>query len=683
MATRYSKPRTAEQKKHAERMRQEKVAKLHDRLAEAVQSIQSGDDWKRFLDASRKFHTYSARNVMLILSQNPDATRVAGFRTWGEFGRHVRKGEKGLQILRPVIAKPRADDASDTTSKSATTDTTSKSAADPAAEGRPRIVGYAVAHVFDVGQTDGEPLPEPPRVELLRGQAPAGLFDALAAEVESRGFTLHIARDAAALGGANGQTNYADRTVHVRGDVDDAQQVKTLAHELAHVMMHDPAAGGGRPDCRGLIEVEAESTAYIVAAEHGLDTSDYSFGYVAGWAGEDTAAIEKTAARVTETAGAIIEATTENIDQRAELAEQGRAANAVLAAKVEATHDHIAAGPTPAHRDTLDRVQAHFTAALPSDSRAVELLAERGISIDTAAAAGAGVAAAGSDRLPGTVTDLTAIGAVAPTGNDGWRKTFRDRLTFPLSNADGQVVGWTGRDLSGSDSAPKWLNSPTSEVFDKQTAAFRVGPAEADTVIVTEGAFDAIAVAQHHPKAIGFAPAGTALSSDHAQQLADSGKTIIVAFDGDEAGRNAAARTHDTLTEAGISNAKVATLPSGQDPADLAASDPSRLTAALADTRPLIAAKVDQLIAEQPDTFIPTRVNTMRQVATLLRTHPNPVERVRLIDQARQRLDLGSTTVESIQAALPVPGAARFPDKPQVRVTPMPVALTTASAAAR
>ena len=157
-----------------------------------------------------------------------------------------------------------------------------------AADGDRRVlVGVRIAHVFDVSQTDGDPLPQPDpawRPTLLTGQAPDGLWDGLALQVAEAGYELSLQYPA---GGANGLTMYGPRQVLVRPDVDEAQRVKTLAHELGHVMLHapvDPENRNVERRCRGQQEVEAESVAFLVASAHGMDTGQYSFAYVAGWA---------------------------------------------------------------------------------------------------------------------------------------------------------------------------------------------------------------------------------------------------------------------------------------------------------------------------------------------------------------------------------------------------------------
>lgn len=279
--------------------RQEILDEAMERLAQGVASLRAGEGWQAWLDTAARFHHYSVNNQLLILMQKPDASMVAGFRTWQELGRNVMKGERSIRILAPSTRKveitdeagaPRLDDNGNPLK-------------------RDKLMGFRAVPVFDISQTDGEPIPEGPKATLLQGQAPAGLWDGLAAQVQSDGYALSRAPGAVDIGGANGVTNFAARTVQVRADVSDAQAAKTLAHELGHVRLHDPAAGEETLFvCRGTAEVEAESVAYLVSAHAGLDTSDYSFGYVAGWAATTSDdVLMATANRVRATAAAIIE----------------------------------------------------------------------------------------------------------------------------------------------------------------------------------------------------------------------------------------------------------------------------------------------------------------------------------------------------------------------------------------
>ncbi|WP_324276314.1 ImmA/IrrE family metallo-endopeptidase [Blastococcus brunescens] len=162
--------------------------------------------------------------------------------------------------------------------------------------------GFRVAHVFDISQTQGDPLPDI-TPELLTGDAPAALWEALAAQVAAHGYTL--TREA--CGQANGLTDPAARTVRVRPDVADAQAVKTLAHELAHIECGHTADGYDYRGCRGQAEAEAESVAYIVTAWAGLDAGAYTVPYVAAWSAGDTDVVRAAAATVTAAARRILD----------------------------------------------------------------------------------------------------------------------------------------------------------------------------------------------------------------------------------------------------------------------------------------------------------------------------------------------------------------------------------------
>ena len=153
------------------------------------------------------------------------------------------------------------------------------------------MIGVKPTYVWDISQTAGDPVPELPRPTLLQGQAPAGLWDGLADQITAAGFELRLVSSAAAIGGANGLTDFLSREVSVRMDMDEAAQVKTLAHELGHVLLHAPRENALSTEVaadatlhRGIAEVEAESVALMVGAAHGLDTSSYTVPYVSTWA---------------------------------------------------------------------------------------------------------------------------------------------------------------------------------------------------------------------------------------------------------------------------------------------------------------------------------------------------------------------------------------------------------------
>jgi hypothetical protein len=263
--------------------RNERLRELHEQLERQVTELVTSEDWARMLQTASRFHRYSFGNVCLIMAQMPTATRVAGFNTWKDLGRYVRKGEHAIRILAPCRYKVTDDDGDECYV----------------------VRGFTTASVFDISQTEGEEVADL-RPELVVGEAPAGMWDALAGQVEAAGFVVARCESVEEIGGANGRTDYAARTVKVRDDVDDAQAVKTLAHELAHILCdheHDIRAMG----CRGRLEVEAESVAYVVCSHAGMSTAGYSLSYVARWAGGDASVVRQTAEKVVKVAGAICE----------------------------------------------------------------------------------------------------------------------------------------------------------------------------------------------------------------------------------------------------------------------------------------------------------------------------------------------------------------------------------------
>lgn len=253
---------------------------------------------------------------MLVVAQHAQAfadglvpadqpTHLAGFNTWRALGRTVDKGQHGYAILAPCRYDRRV--ALDPTGQARPLARGEAPASDELVESRRVLAGFRVEHVFDVSQTSGVALPEPPSPTLLVGEAPVGLGASVVEMIEERGFRVDTVADTSALEGANGQTNWGSRTVLIRADMDDAAMVKTLIHEAAHCVLHEGPPGQYLP--RAVKEVEAESVAYVVASVHGMRSDGYSFPYVAGWAGEDGAkAVAATQARVATAARRIIDA---------------------------------------------------------------------------------------------------------------------------------------------------------------------------------------------------------------------------------------------------------------------------------------------------------------------------------------------------------------------------------------
>ena len=292
------------------RSSEDRLAAVHEQLVTAVEALASSEAWAAMLRVAARFPTYSPSNVLLIGMQRPDATKVAGFGTWKAVGRHVRKGEHGIAILAPCVY--RADARLDGVATSKTADEGGAASEprgpvapvspEPEAPGdravhRRELRGFKVVYVFDVSQTDGDPLPDvaPAR---LNGAAPAGLWDHLVELAHEDGYRLE--RGPCGLG-ANGYTDFTARVVRIRDDVDPAQAVKTLAHELGHIRAdhehrftdYDTSAA-----CRGQAEVEAESIAYLITAQAGLDSATYSVPYLASWSGGDVDLLRESMTRV-------------------------------------------------------------------------------------------------------------------------------------------------------------------------------------------------------------------------------------------------------------------------------------------------------------------------------------------------------------------------------------------------
>jgi len=265
------------------------AAELLATLADGVADLTSSTAWRAWLDVQRRFHRYSWGNTLLIAAQRPDAKRVAGFHAWLRLGRHVRKGEHGIAILAPVVPRLRVVDAD--------------SGDERWVAGRPHA--FRVAHVFDVSQTDGEELAPPP-VTRLEGGDPKDWYTQLRDVAHSLEFTVeedYLPDD------VNGDCNHALRQIRIEVRNGQRQQVKTLAHELGHAILHADRAGL----CREQAELEAESVAYVVCAGLGIDTSEYSFGYLAVWAGggeQARRAIAESAQRIQTAAHRVLDAVT-------------------------------------------------------------------------------------------------------------------------------------------------------------------------------------------------------------------------------------------------------------------------------------------------------------------------------------------------------------------------------------
>ena len=257
----------------------EKVKEITARLEQGVQAIFDSDRYKEFLTAMSKFHDYSLNNTILIAMQGGNL--VMGFRQWEkEFDRHVKKGEKGIKIFAPAPYKvKKLVDKIDPETRKPMLDREGKAIKE---EKEITVPAFKVITVFDISQTEGKEFPDLSVKPLL---ADVEQYEDFFAALE-KASPVPIAFEQI-TNGANGYFSLTDKRIAIKEGVSELQAVKTAIHEIAHAKLHDvdlnaPPEEQNRVDRRSR-EVQAESVAYTVCQHFGLDTSDYSFGYVAGW----------------------------------------------------------------------------------------------------------------------------------------------------------------------------------------------------------------------------------------------------------------------------------------------------------------------------------------------------------------------------------------------------------------
>lgn len=258
--------------------REEQLAELTDKLENGIRELYSSGRYAEYLSAMSKFHRYSYGNVLLIYAQCPHATHVASYGRWKKaFGRQVRKGEKGISIFAPCPYKR-------FTAQEQTDPDTGATLYGP--DGAPltelrlvQAVRFRIETVFDVSQTEGPELPAL-GVSELTGEVTGyqTIRDRLAAHSPVPVGYEQIPR------GAKGFFSPTEQRIAIRAGMSQVQTIKTLVHEIAHAKLHDPTRQNPEEvKQRREKEIEAESVAYVVCQHFGIDTSDYSFGYVAGW----------------------------------------------------------------------------------------------------------------------------------------------------------------------------------------------------------------------------------------------------------------------------------------------------------------------------------------------------------------------------------------------------------------
>ena len=265
--------------------KEEKTKQAFEMIEQGVKDVYSSDNFRKYLSCCSKFHSYSLNNTLLILAQKPDATLVAGYNAWQRnFNRHVDKGERGLIILAPVTSKiTQLMDKADEDGNPILDEN-----GDPIKEERViNQLRFTTTTVFDISQTSGEPLPS--LIHNLTGSS-----DEILAFIDSvkNICTIPIdyhspSKDAVLAGGAKGYYSIAEDRIVLNMELEDMQIAKTLIHEYSHSILHKKTDKDS--DQR---EIEAESLAFVLCDHFGIDTSDYSFGYIASYAAQDEAKLK-------------------------------------------------------------------------------------------------------------------------------------------------------------------------------------------------------------------------------------------------------------------------------------------------------------------------------------------------------------------------------------------------------
>ena len=266
---------------------------LVENAEKEILKLTDSEKFKSYLDTVAKFHRYSQRNIDLIYSQNPSASQVAGFKKWqNDFKRSVNKGEKGIRIAAPIIKKLTPEDQK-------RLDTTEEKA----------IVGYRYLPVFDVAQTSGEPVLSAKdfvKENLADHQNVTSLYNAFKDYLNQQTDLKVSEVPLATLNGAKGYFQPSTNEIVIGGDEpDNALKLKTLYHEYAHSQLHGlKSAFKDRP--RAYQETQAEAVAYVAMQNIGVDTSNYSLGYVATWA-KDKAMIHSALSEIQQVSNKVIE----------------------------------------------------------------------------------------------------------------------------------------------------------------------------------------------------------------------------------------------------------------------------------------------------------------------------------------------------------------------------------------
>ncbi|HEX2915603.1 MAG TPA: ArdC family protein [Chloroflexia bacterium] len=283
---RYNRPTTEELKN------QRPLTDIDGKLQESMRLLEQGydklfeeDNFQKYLQIMSRFHQYSPNNILLILAQKPDASKVASFQTWQKVDRHVKKGEQGIKIFVPILSHKELEDQETQEKKNVEV-----------------LVGFKLGNVFDVSQTEGKPLPEAPHPKDLESTSEVALhlIDRLIEYNSTQG--IAVTTQPLADKDLKGFYMPSAKLITVNSALMPDMAAKTLTHETSHTIARSRGWGMDYEDG----EMIAEGSAYVVLHQQGIDTAQYSFSYLAHWAGQDREKLKKNLGYIQKTANIIL-----------------------------------------------------------------------------------------------------------------------------------------------------------------------------------------------------------------------------------------------------------------------------------------------------------------------------------------------------------------------------------------
>jgi DNA primase len=623
--------------------REQRLAALRIRLQAAAQGVQTADDWAGRLQAAARLPAQTWANVLLISSQRADVTLAKGYEAWRVAGRHVNRNEKGIEIFSgPDQQKG------------------NRRHTEADGHGHSWRDADHVTYVWDLSQTSGQPLPARAALGLPTEAAPPGLWEALCWLARREGFAVE--REPGCPN--DGTTLWAARRIRVLPGLNSSQAIWALAHQLGHVLLHDPIAdvpGITTTHCQGVRKAEADSVAFITCLRHGIAV-EHTFASPQTWAGSDLRA--QPGATIL-AAGERITMAATRISRHLDRHLPGSTADALAPGQAETAALTAVAASSPERDPRIEGVlldAGQFYTGQLAGSWAPAYLQQRGL---TAAVMGEwhiGYAPRGWTALTSYLRGrgyhddaIQAAGLARISSRGTLIDHFRDRVMLPVHDEQGTLAGFIGRARPGTGpDIPKYLNGPATSTYQKGDLLFglhhaRDHLARGATPVIVEGPFDAIAVTLADPHHYaGLAPCGTALTNRQAAALsraADLRHTgVLVALDDDTAGRKAAVRAYGILRP--ISDRLQSVTLSGKDPAEILETDGAAVMRMILQdrVRPLSAVVIDAHLEpwesrlRDPEGPLLAMRSTAALIADLL--PPETAEAIRQITRNKELLTL-------------------------------------------